>query len=166
METSVQGVYAAGDVVGGRLLAHLSYMEGKVAAENAMGQRNKINRSAVPACVYTEPEIAIVGLTESEAEFQGFKPKIGRFSFRENGRAATLSQRDGFVKVVADEEDTIIGAQILGPNASELISELTLAITLSVKADVIADMIHPHPSLSEAIWEACADICGKPIHKQ
>jgi dihydrolipoamide dehydrogenase len=165
METSVKGVFAAGDITGGRLLAHLSYMEGKVAAENAMGQRNKVNYSAVPACVYTEPEIATVGLTEQEAETKGIKPKVGRFAFRINGRAATLSERDGFVKVIADENNVILGAQILGANASELISELTLAITLSAKADVIADMIHPHPALSEAVWEACADICGRAIHK-
>jgi dihydrolipoamide dehydrogenase len=165
METSIKGVYAAGDITGGSLLAHLSYMEGKVAAENAMGQRNKINSNAVPACVYTEPEIATVGLTEQKAVDIGITPKIGRFDFRTNGRAMTLSQREGFVKIVADENNVILGAQRLGTNASELISELTLAVTLSTKADVIADMIHPHPALSEAIWEACADICGRAIHK-
>jgi dihydrolipoamide dehydrogenase len=165
METSVPGVYAAGDITGGRLLAHLSFMEGKVAAENAMGHNSKVNYNAVPACVYTEPEIATVGLTESEAKNRGIQPKTGRFYLRANGRAATISNRDGFVKVVADQNNTIIGAQILGVNASELISEMTLAITLSVKADVIADMIHPHPTISEAVWEACADVCKKAIHK-
>ncbi|MCL2337191.1 MAG: dihydrolipoyl dehydrogenase [Firmicutes bacterium] len=165
METSVKDVYAAGDIAGGRLLAHLAFMEGKVAAENALGHESHVNYHAVPACVYTEPEIALVGMSEQEAVAQGINPKFGRFDFRNNGRAATLRERDGFVKVIADENNVIIGAQILGANASELISELTLAITLSVKAEVIADMIHPHPALAEAVWEACADLCGRAIHK-
>ena len=165
METSVYDVYAAGDVVGGKLLAHLAFMEGRVAAENALGHKSGVNYSAVPACVYTDPEVAAVGMSEHEAVSQGVSHKIGRFDFRDNGRAATLRERDGFVKVIADENNVVIGAQILGLNASELISELTLAITLGAKADVIADMIHPHPSLSEAVWEACADVCGRAVHK-
>jgi len=165
METSVPGVYAAGDIVGGKLLAHLAFMEGKIAAENALGYKNSINYNAVPACVYTEPEAAAVGMCEQEAIRHGISPKIGRFDFRNNGRAATLRDRDGFVKVIADENNVIIGGQILGMNASELISELTLSVTLGAKADVIADMIHPHPSLSEAVWEACADVCGRAVHK-
>jgi len=165
METSIKGVYAAGDIIGGKLLAHLAFMEGKTAAQNALGIRSKVNYKAVPSCIYTNPEAASVGMTQEAAENAGISVKVGRFNFRNNGRAQTLGDREGFVKVVADQDNIIIGAQILGVHASEMISELTLAITLKAKADDIADMIHPHPSLSEAIWEACADLLGRAIHK-
>lgn len=165
METNIPGVYACGDLIGGKLLAHLSFMEGKSAAENAMGISSKVNYDAIPACVYTNPEIASVGMTESEAQKAGIQTKVGRFSFRNNGRALTLGEREGFVKIVVNNDNTIIGAQILGANASEMISELTLAIILSAKAETLADMIHPHPSLSEAIWEACSDAIGRSLHK-
>ena len=165
MESSIKDVYAAGDIIGGKLLAHLAFMEGKVAAENAMGFPTRINYDAVPSCIYTNPEIAMVGLSEEEAIRRGIRVKTGRFQFRHNGRALTLGEREGFVKVISDEENTLIGGQILGINASEIISELTLAITLKAKANDLADMIHPHPSLGEAIWEACGDLLGRSIHQ-
>ena len=165
METNIEGIYAAGDLTGGKLLAHLAFMEGRVAAENAMGIRSRVNYNAVPSCIYTSPEAASVGMTEDEARLAGISIKVGRFDFRNNGRALTLGEREGFVKVIADQDDTIIGAQILGANASELISELTLAVTLKAKANDLADMIHPHPALGEAIAEACGDILGRAIHK-
>lgn len=165
METNVDGVYAAGDIVGGKLLAHLAFMEGKTAAENALGINNVINYDAVPACVYTNPEIASVGINEEEAIKRGIMVKTGKFNLRNNGRALSLGEREGFVKIIADENNTIIGGQIMGHSASEIISEVTLAIALKAKADLLADMIHPHPSLSEAIWEACAEIAGRSIHK-
>lgn len=165
METNIKGIYAAGDIIGGKLLAHLAFMEGKVAAENALGIDSRVNYGAVPACVYTSPEVATVGMTEKQAIDTGIKVKVGKFQFRNNGRALSLGERDGFVKIVVDMEDTIIGGQILGTNASEMISEITLAITLKAKADTIANMIHPHPSLNEAVWEACSDAIGRGIHK-
>lgn len=165
METNIKGVYAAGDLVGGKLLAHLAFMEGRVAAENALGRSSKVNYNAVPACIYTNPEVASVGITEDEAKQSGISVKVGRFDFRNNGRALTLGEREGFVKVIASQDNVIIGGQILGVNASEMISELTLAITLKAKADDLADMIHPHPALGEAVWEACGDILGRAIHK-
>lgn len=165
MQTSVPGIYAAGDVIGGKLLAHLAFMEGRIAAENAMGMRNTLNYKAVPACIYTSPESASVGMTEEEARAKGIQPQVGKFYMRHNGRALTLGERDGFVKVVADEKGVVIGGQILGANASEMISELTLAVMVGVTAEMLADMIHPHPSVSEAIWEACGEIAGKAIHK-
>jgi dihydrolipoamide dehydrogenase len=164
METSIKGIYAAGDVIGGRMLAHLAYAEGRVAAENALGLATIVNYNAVPSCVYTSPEIATVGLLEQEAQAQGIEVRSGKSYFRQNGRALTLGERDGFVKIVADQENIIIGAQILGANASELISELTLGIALKSNVDILADLIHPHPSLSEAIWEACGDLTGRSIH--
>lgn len=166
METSQKGVYAAGDVVGGKLLAHLAYAEGKVAAENALGYDSKVNYDAVPSCVYTNPEVASVGINEEEAINRGIDINIGEFYFRNNGRALSLGEREGFVRIFVDKNTGIIlGGEIFGTNASEMISEITLAITLKAKAEVIADMIHPHPTLSEAIWEACADAIGRPIHK-
>ena len=165
METNRKGVYAAGDLIGGKLVAHLAFIEGKTAAENALGIHSKVNYLAVPTCVYTNPEMASVGLTENAARQTGIDVKVGRFNFRNNGRALTLGEREGFVKVVVDQENTIIGGQILGINSSELISEITLAITLKAKADILANMIHPHPGLNEAIWEACSDAIGFPIHK-
>lgn len=166
MATNVAGVYAAGDVIGGSLLAHLAFAEGRVAAENAMGMQSKLNYKAVPACVYTIPEVASVGLSEDQAKEQGIVVKVGRFDFRNNGRALCHGEREGFVKVITEESTgVILGARILGPHASELLSEITLAVTLGVKAEVLADMIHPHPSLAEAVMEACGDAIGRAIHK-
>lgn len=166
METSINKVYAAGDVVGGKLLAHLAFAQGRAAAENACGGKVKVNQNAVPACVYTHPEVASVGLSEADAAQQGISVKTGRFDFRNNGRALCQGSRDGFAKVVV-EEDTgvILGAQILGAQASELISEITLAITLKATAQDIVNTIHPHPTLSEAIFEACGDAVGRAMHK-
>lgn len=166
METSVNGVYAAGDVIGGSLLAHLAFAEGRTAAENAMGMRSRVNYNAVPSCVYSSPEVASVGLNEEQAKEKGITVKVGRFDFRNNGRALCHGEREGFVKVITEEgTGVILGARILGLHASELISELTLAVSLGVKAEVLADLIHPHPALAEAVMEACGDAAGRAVHK-
>lgn len=166
METNIKNIYAAGDVIGGKLLAHLAFAEGKVAAENALGITSKVNYTAIPSCVYTNPEIASVGMNEEEALKQSIDVSIGRFNFRNNGRSLSHGERDGFVKIVVDKKtNIIIGGQIIGANASEMISEITLAVTLKARAEVLADMIHPHPTLSEAMWEACSDAIGHSIHK-
>lgn len=166
METNIKGIYAAGDVIGGKLLAHLSFAEGRVATENILGMNSKIDYDIVPSCIYTMPEVATVGINETEALNRGIDIKTGRFDFRNNGRALCLGDRDGYVKVVIEKNTgIIIGGQIIGANASEMISELTLAVALKVKAELISQLIHPHPSLSEAIMEACADAIGKAIHK-
>jgi len=166
METNIPGIYAAGDVVGGKLLAHLAFAEGRVAAENALGYSSRLNYNAVPSCVYTHPEVASVGLNEEDCLKKGIKVKTGRFDFRANGRALCLGEREGFVKVVIDARThVILGAQILGAQASEMISEVTLAVSLGVTADVLAELVHPHPALSEAIMEACGDAVGRAIHK-
>jgi len=158
METNIRGVYAAGDVIGGKLLAHLAFAEGKIAVQNALGIKSKLNYDAVPSCIYTNPEMASVGLTEDEAKKRGFIPKVGRFDFRKNGRALCLGERDGLVKIITDKNSgTILGGQIIGPYASELILEVALATGLEIKAKELADMIHPHPTLGEAIMEACVD---------
>ncbi|WP_346353339.1 dihydrolipoyl dehydrogenase [Azotosporobacter soli] len=165
-ETSIPGIYAAGDVTGGRLLAHKAYAEGKAAVENALGFSASLTPQTIPACVYIQPELATVGLNEGEAIAAGYEVRVGRFLFRNNGRALALGERDGLVKVVTDQKtQVILGAQILGAEATELISELTLAVALGLKADVLADLVHPHPTLSEAVMEACADAIGRAIHK-
>ncbi len=166
METTVPGIYAAGDVTGGKLLAHKAYVEGRVAIENALGANLFLNYNAIPSCVYLQPELASVGMDEKTATAQGREVKTGRFDFRANGRAQCMGEREGMVKVVTDKEShVILGAQILGPQATELISELTLAVSLGLKADILADLVHPHPTLSEAVMEACADALGRSIHK-
>ena len=166
METSLPGIYAAGDVTGGKLLAHKAYAEGRVALENALGMSSNLNYNAIPSCVYLQPELASVGLDEKTAALQGREVRTGRFDFRNNGRAQCLGERDGMVKVVTDKEThVVLGAQIFGPQATELISELTLAVAAGIKAEVLADLVHPHPTLSEAVMEACADAVGRAIHK-
>jgi len=166
LETTVAGIYAAGDVTGGKLLAHKAYAEGRVAVENALGSAKTVNYSAIPSCVYIQPELAAVGMNETEAAAQGYAVKTGRFHFRHNGRALCLGEREGLVKVVTDSRThAVLGAQIFGPQATELISELTLAVALGLSADVLADLVHPHPALSEAVMEACADAVGRAIHK-
>lgn len=166
METNIDGVYAAGDVTGGKLLAHKAFAEGRIAAENALGLKSRINYDAVPSCIYTHPELASVGINEQEAQKRGISIQIGRFDFRQNGRALTMGEREGFVKIVVNADNhVVLGGQILGSQASEMISELTLAVALGVKVEILADMIHPHPTLSEAVMEACADAVGRSIHK-
>lgn len=166
METSLPGIYAAGDVTGGKLLAHKAYAEGRVAVENALGMSSNLNYNAIPSCVYLQPELASVGLDEKAAVAQGRAVRTGRFDFRHNGRAQCLGERDGLVKVVVDKTThVILGAQIFGPQATELIAELTLAVAAGIRAEVLADLVHPHPTLSEAVMEACADAIGRAIHK-
>lgn len=166
LQTSVEGVYAAGDVIGGQLLAHVAFAEGRTAAENALGRARPMDYSAVPACIYSSPEVATVGLSESVAAAQGRAVRVGRFDFRANGKALGLGERDGFVKILVDPRDgRVLGGHIVGPDATDLISELSLAVRLGAPAEALAELIHPHPTLSEAVMEAAADAIGRAIHK-
>jgi len=166
LATSIPGIYAAGDVIGGKMLAHKAYAEGRIAVENALGLSKVMTYNALPSCVYIQPELAAVGMTEQEAAEKGHEVRVGRFMFRNNGRALCMGERDGLVKVIIDSRTRIIlGAQIFGPSATELISELSMAIAFNHTADEVADLIHPHPTLSEAVMEACADAVGRSIHK-
>ena len=116
--------------------------------------------------MYLQPELASVGLDEKAAAALGREVKIGRFDFRHNGRAQCMGEREGMVKVVTDKAThVILGAQIFGTQATELISELTLAVAAGIKAEILADLVHPHPTLGEAVMEACADAVGRAIHK-
>lgn len=166
METTIEGIYAIGDVTGRHMLAHIASEEGIVAAENALGGNSIMDYTAVPACVYTTPELAMVGLTEEEAAKQVTTIKVSKFNFAANGKAISMGESDGLVKIIADGSNgQVLGMHILGPHASDLIMEGTLAIRNGLSANEIAHTIHPHPSLSETIMESAHGIEGEMIHQ-
>jgi dihydrolipoamide dehydrogenase len=167
LRTNIQNIYAIGDVTGKSMLAHVASHQGITATKNALGQNKKMDYKVIPGCIYTSPEVASVGLTEEEAR-QKYKDniKIGRFPFIASGKALTLGERQGFVKIISDSKyNEILGIHILGPNATELAAEAALAIKLECTAEELADTIHAHPTLSEAVMEASFDLLGEPIHK-
>lgn len=164
-ETTTQGIYAIGDVTGIPFLAHRAMEEGVHAAEVACGVRDMNPRPAMPSVVYTDPEIATVGMGEEEAKKRGYDVVVGKFPFTASGRAQTIGRLEGFVKLVADRSGgTLLGAQMVGPDVSELIGECSAFITCSTAVEEIASGVHPHPTLGEAIPEAAKLILGKPIH--
>lgn len=166
METTIEGIYAIGDVTGHHMLAHIASEEGIVAAENALGGNSIMDYTAVPACVYTTPEMAMVGMTEQEAAKQVNTIKVSKFNFAANGKAISMGESDGLAKIVADGSNgQVLGMHILGPHASDLIMEGTLAIRNGLSANEIAHTIHPHPSLSETIMECAHGIEGAMIHQ-
>lgn len=163
--TSIDNIYAIGDIVPGLQLAHKASYEGKVAAEAIAGEKSEVDYLSMPAVCFTEPELASVGLTEAAAKEEGFKVKSGKFPFAANGRALGLNQTDGFVKLVTREEDgLILGAQVAGVNASDIISELGLAVETGMTAEDLALTIHAHPTLGEISMEAAEVVLGRPIH--
>jgi dihydrolipoamide dehydrogenase len=164
LETNIPGIYAIGDLVGGKLLAHKASHEALVAAANASGGKETVDYRALPMAIFTEPEFASVGLTEEEARQQTEQLRVGIFSFQANGRALTMGSPEGQVKIIADKDDHILGAHILGPSASDLIAELALAIHKRLKVGDVAGSIHIHPTLSEAVMEAALKTEGKAIH--
>ena len=164
LETEISGVYAIGDLNGGKLLAHKASHEGVWAAENATGLKKAAHYHALPMAVYTEPEFSSVGLTEQQAREKGLRVQVGVFSFQANGRALTMGKPEGMAKVIADEQDTIIGAHILGPNASELLAELTLCVEKGLKLQDVSSVYHIHPTLSETVMEAALSAKGEALH--
>ena len=166
MQTSAAGVYAIGDVRGPPLLAHKASKEGVVAAECIAGLPSAADWKVVPETVFCDPEVASVGLTEAKAAEAGYKVRRSRFQFAALGRALAGGEPEGFVKVVSNEQDgQVLGVQIVGPEASDLISEVTLAIEMGATVEDIALTIHPHPTFPEAIMEASESAAGKPIHQ-
>ncbi|MGB9955603.1 dihydrolipoyl dehydrogenase [Haloferax prahovense] len=162
--TNVDHVFAAGDVAGEPMLAHEGSSAGVVAAEAIAGTSPDPPRT-IPSVVFTDPEIGTVGLTESEARERGYEPTLGEFPFRASGRALTAGKREGFVKLVADAESgTILGGEVVGPEASELIAEISLAVEQELTLSDVASTVHAHPTLSEAIMEAAECTLGHPIH--
>ena len=166
METSVPGIYAIGDVVGGPQLAHVASAQGLVAAANAAGAHERFRSDVVPACIYTTPEIAGVGMTEAEAEKLGRPLRIGRFAVSGNGRSLLMDESEGLVKIISDEKTgEILGAHIMVPRATELIGELCVAMKLEATVEELRATIHPHPTVSEMILEAAHDVEGMSVHK-
>lgn len=164
-ETSIENIYAIGDVIGGQMLAHVASDEGKVAVENMYGINSSINYDCVPACVFTFPELASVGLTEEEAKKREIDYSVGKFNFAANCKAQTISEGDGLIKVLIDNSNKkIIGMHILGPSASDLIHEGAVAIENGLTVEDIRKTIHAHPTLSEAIQEATLAAVGEAIH--
>ncbi len=164
-QTNVEGIFAIGDVSGPPMLAHKASKEGEVAAEVIGGKRAAKDWVTVPGIVFTHPEIATVGITEAQAKEQGLNYKVGRFPFSALGRAMSIAETDGFVKVVTDTDTgRILGIHIVGPSASDLISEAALALEMVATAEDMALTIHPHPTLGEALMEASAASLGHAIH--
>ncbi|WP_435185377.1 dihydrolipoyl dehydrogenase [Halobellus sp. EA9] len=163
--TDVENVFAIGDVAGEPMLAHAASAEGIVAAEVAAGEPDALDQQAIPAAVFTDPEIATVGLTETEAEAEGFEPVVGEMPLRASGRALSMNESEGFVRVVADEASGIVlGGQLVGPNASELVAEVALAVEMSATLEDVAGTVHTHPTLAEAVMEAAENAQGQAIH--
>ena len=165
MRTNLSNVYAIGDAVGGKLLAHKAEEEGVVAAEVIAGHKAHMDYKSMPSVVYTWPEIASVGLAEHEVKESGREYKVGKFPFSANGRARTMAETSGFVKFIADAKtDELLGCHIIGANASDLIQEVVLAFEYRGSSEDIGITVHSHPTLSETVKEAALGVLGRSLH--
>jgi len=166
MRTSVSGVYAIGDVTGKMALAHVASTQGIIAVETIAGEDPRpLDYDAVPRCTYCHPQVASFGLSETQATEEGYDIKVGTFPFRPNGKALALGEREGFVKIIADETTgEILGAHMVGPEVTELLPELVAARTWELTPEEIARTVHAHPTLSEALMEAAHGVFGEPLH--
>ena len=164
-KTSVDNIYAIGDVVPGPMLAHKAEEEGVACVEIINGQKTHMNYDAIPAIVYTNPEVASVGKTEEQLKESKTEYKVGKFPFMANGRALTTSESEGFVKILADKKtDAILGAHIIGHDAGQLVAEIVTAMEFGGSAEDIARICHAHPTTSEAVKEAALSVDGRAIH--
>ena len=165
METNVEGVYAIGDVIGKMMLAHAASAEGIVAVENIMGKTREIDYRKIPSCIYTIPEVASVGLKESEAKQKGYEIQVGKFPYLNNGKALAMGETDGFVKIIAEKElGQILGVHILGEHATDLIGECLLAMQVEASIEDLGEVVKGHPALSEMVMEAALDWQRRAIH--
>jgi len=166
MRTSISGVYAIGDVTGKMALAHVASTQGIIAVETIAGEDPRpLDYDAVPRCTYCHPQVASFGLSETQATEEGYDIKVGTFPFRPNGKALALGEREGFVKIIADETTgEILGAHMVGPEVTELLPELVAARTWELTPEEIARTVHAHPTLSEALMEAAHGVFGEPLH--
>jgi dihydrolipoamide dehydrogenase len=164
LETNAPGIYAIGDVIGGKLLAHKAYHDAIVAVENAAGGHRTADHGAVPAAVFTEPEFATVGLSQEEALARGLAVKSGVFPLQASGRALTMDATDGLVKVLADERDKVVGAHVVAPGASDMIPVLTMAVAKGMTLKELDAIIYIHPTLSETIGEAALKANNEALH--
>jgi dihydrolipoamide dehydrogenase len=165
LRTNLPGVYAIGDCVPGPMLAHKAEEEGVIAAEVIAGQKSRMHYKSIPGVVYTWPEIATVGMTEAQLKESGRAYKTGKFPFSANGRARAMGDTTGFVKFLSDAKtDELLGAHIVGPNASELVAEIVLGFEYRASADDIGATVHAHPTLSEVTKEAALSALGRALH--
>ena len=164
MATNVPGIWAIGDCVGNMMLAHVASHEGLVSAENILGGGAEMDYRVVPACVFTLPEVASVGLSEDEAKALKLDCRVAKFPFMANGKALAQRDLDGVVKIVADASGEILGVHIIGPHASDLIAEGAVAVHQRLKAQELATIIHAHPTLAEAVAEAALGLSGGYLH--
>ena len=163
--TAAQGIYAIGDLIRGPMLAHKAEDEGVCVAEHLAGQRPHIDYDAIPAVIYTAPEVASVGRTEEQLKEAGIAYKTGKFPFSANARARATGQTDGFVKVLADAAtDRLLGVHIIGAEAGTMIGEAVLAMEFGASSEDLARTCHAHPTLEEAIKEAALAAHGSPLH--
>jgi dihydrolipoamide dehydrogenase len=165
LETGIPGIYAIGDVAGHQQLAHKASREGSILVEALAGQSSTMSWRVIPYCVFIEPELAGVGMTEEEAKTAGHEVKIGRFPFRASGRARSVDETEGMVKIIADREsDDLLGVHIFGSHASEMIAEAAVAMEMEATAEDLASTIHVHPTFSEAVMEAALNVNQEAIH--
>jgi dihydrolipoamide dehydrogenase len=164
-ETNVKGIYAIGDVCAPIQLAHVATAEGMVAVANCMGQDKKMDHDVVPSGIFTWPEIGSVGLRTEQAREKGIRPRTGRFLFASSGRAASVGETEGFVKVLAaPETDRIMGVHIIGDRATDLIHEAAVAMENGLTTKELAEVIHSHPTMAESVMEAMEDVHGMSVH--
>ena len=165
METNIKNIYAIGDCTGKNMLAHVASDQGIVAVENIMGKNKEMDYKTVPACVYTKPELATVGLTEEQAKEKGIDYKVGKFPLIANGKSLIMNETTGIIKVISDKKyDEILGVHILGPRATDLIAEAALALRLEATTEEIITTVHAHPTVGEAIREAVLAVNKEAIH--
>ncbi len=163
--TNVKNIYAAGDVIGGILLAHVASREGICAVEAMVGRNTGIDYNVIPSCIFTSPEIASVGMTEAKARADGLDVKARKFLFSAIGKAHVSGETEGFIKLVVDNKtDKILGAQLIGPHVTELVAEISPCIQFNITSEKLASVIHAHPTLSEAIQEVSEAVHNKAIH--
>ena len=166
LQTNVSNIYAVGDVTNKIMLAHVASTQAMVAVDNILGTNKEMHYDVIPACVFTMPEIATVGINEQEAQAQGKKVICSRFNFAGNGKALSMGETDGLVKIIADAEShQVVGMHILGPHAGDLIMEGALAIQHGLTAEQLAHTVHPHPTLSEVVMEAAHGVFGNIVHQ-
>jgi dihydrolipoamide dehydrogenase len=165
MRTNVPNVFAIGDAIGGKLLAHKAEEEGVVAAEVIAGKPARMHYRSIPSVVYTWPEVASVGLSEEEVKQSGREYRVGKFPFSANGRARTMGESAGFVKLIADAKtDALLGAHLVGPSVSELVAEVVMAFEFDGSSEDIGITVHAHPTLAETVKEAALGVLGRSIH--
>ena len=165
MRTAIENIYAIGDITGQSQLAHVASAQGLVAAANATGNNKRISYDIIPVCIYSNPEIALIGLDEKQALAKGYRIKTGKCPASVNGKSKILGEAEGFVKIITDEKTgEILGAQIVGARATDMIAEIGVLMKAEGTVDELADTIHPHPTISEMVMEAAHDVEGLSCH--